>query len=256
MTTADNNKNLAANSYWDDGYGEFQLEPMPSNYPTVELLYKYFENYKAANTTKTVFEIGVYPGRFMYHFGKLGYTLNGIDQTKYLPRLQQWLEENNFKTGFFCQGDINQFARNEKFDVVFSAGFIEHFTDFEKMVSLHGKFVKEDGYVFITAPNFGGAIQYKLHKWLDGENLARHHVPAMNVEKWATVLAAEDFEIIFSGYIGGVDFWVDKQRRNIPQKILLKLVKWLLPVAKKMKLKNRRAWSPECVLIAKKKSHA
>lgn len=253
MTTTTNNDNLAAASYWDDGYDTFQLSPMPENYPTVQLLYQYFDSDTKNTTAKSVFEIGVYPGRFMYHFGKLNYMLNGIDQTRHLPRLKQWLEKNNFATGFFEQGDINAFACQEKFDVVFSAGFIEHFTDFEKMVSLHGSFVKQGGHVFITAPNFGGTVQYRLHKWLDAENLARHYVPSMDVSKWVKVLERDGFEIVFSGYIGGFDFWVDNQKRNLAQKALLKLVKWLLPIAKKMNLPNRRAYSPECVVIAKKK---
>lgn len=242
--------NLADNSYWDKGYDDFELSPMTDDYCTVQLLYKHL----AEGENKSVFEIGVYPGRFIYHFGKCGYTLNGIDQTKHLPAMENWLQKNNFKTGAFKQEDVMQISNDVKYDVVFSAGFIEHFVEFEKMVQLHADLTKPGGYVYITAPNFGGSIQYWLHNYLDKENLDRHYVPSMDVEKWKAVLLENNFEIIEAGYIGHIDFWTDDQKRNIGQKIVLKLVKWILPVLKKMRLPNRRSYSPECVILARKKS--
>lgn len=242
--------NLADSSYWDKGYDEFELTPMADKYATVQLLYKYLGN----GNGKSVFEIGVYPGRFIYHFGKAGYTLNGIDQTKYLPALVNWLQKNNFKTGYFKQEDVMEIDRNVKYDVVFSAGFIEHFIEFENMVQLHADLTKPGGHVYITAPNFGGKIQHWLHRYLDKENLDRHYVPSMDVDKWKAVLLRNNFDIIEAGYTGNIDFWVDNQKRNLGQKIVLKIVKWLLPPLKKMKLPNRRSYSPECFIIARKKN--
>ncbi len=247
-------ENLASEKYWNSGYEKFNFSPMPRNYPTVQLLYKYFNiNHDPANP-KSVFEIGIYPGRFIYHFGKLGFVLNGIDQTHYIPRLIEWLQQENFKVGDISSGDVAELnGQQHQYDVVFSAGFIEHFPEFEKMILLHARLVKPGGYLYITAPNFGGSVQYRLHKWLDGENLCRHYVPSMDVKKWEAVAGSIGFTVISSGYVGGIDFWVDKQKRNPGQKILLKLVKWLLPLAKKMHLPDRRAYSPECILIAQRK---
>jgi 2-polyprenyl-3-methyl-5-hydroxy-6-metoxy-1,4-benzoquinol methylase len=254
MNSEKNTGNLASDKYWDSSYEKLDFSPMPRKYPTVEMLYRCLDINKDGGHPKSVFEIGVYPGRFIYHFGKLGFVLNGIDQTQYIPRLAQWLQQENFTVGNIMQGDVNELHSScQQYDVVFSAGFIEHFPEFEKMILLHAQLVKPGGYVYITAPNFGGSVQYRLHKWLDKENLKRHFVPSMDVAKWEKVLMQNGFEIISSGYIGGIDFWVDIQERNIAQKILLKLVKWLLPLAKKMNLQNRRAYSPECALIAQRK---
>ncbi len=254
MDTGNKIENLASDAYWDSGYEKFDFSPMPRNYPTVELLYQYFSNNEGAANPRSVFEIGVYPGRFLYHFGKLGFELNGIDQTLYIPKLVEWLQQEHFKVGNIFKGDVTELNESQhQYDVVFSGGFIEHFPEFEKMIAVHARLVKPGGYVYITAPNFGGSVQYRLHKWLDGENLARHYVPAMDVQKWEQVLIANGFEIIRSGYIGGIDFWADKQKRNIPQQVLLKLVKWTIPLLKKMNLPNNRSWSPECVVIARRK---
>ena len=242
--------NLASNEYWDKGYESFELSPMSEKYCTVKLLYQYLGR---PGADKSVFEIGVYPGRFIYHFGKAGYLLNGIDQTKYLPAMVRWLQQNGFKTGNFSQEDVLKVDRSIQYDVVFSAGFIEHFVEFESMVQLHADLVKPGGHVYITAPNFGGKIQYWLHQYLDKENLDRHYVPSMDVDKWRAVLERSNFEILEAGYIGHIDFWTDTQERNFKQKALLKIVKWILPVLKKLKLPNRRSYSPECVILARKK---
>ena len=245
-------KNLADINYWESGYEKYKFSPMPLDYPTVKLIYKYL-NTPTGEHPKTIFEIGVYPGRFIYHFGKLGYELNGIDQTQYLPALIDWLKSNNFKTGSFEQADVLTLNKEKQYDVVFSAGFIEHFERFEEMIDLHAKLVKPGGYVYITAPNFGGAVQLKLHSLLDKENLNRHFIPSMDVKKWENVLIKNNFEIIEAGYIGGIDFWVDQQKRSAGQKLLLSLTKKVVKLLRRINLPNNRAYSPECIIIAKKK---
>lgn len=253
MNQPQNDINLASGEYWDEGYEKFELAPMPDKYSTVKLLYQYLGQPKQGEG-KSVFEIGVYPGRFIYHFGKAGYELNGIDQTKFLPQLEAWLKNNHFKTGRFRQDDVFTIGRDEKYDVVFSAGFIEHFTNFEELVQLHADITRPGGYVYITAPNFRGRIQNWLHRTLDDQNLARHYVPSMNVAKWAAVLERNGFEILQADYVGGFDFWVDDQPRNWKQKLLLKLVRFSLKILKKLPLPNSESYSPECAVIARRKS--
>jgi 2-polyprenyl-3-methyl-5-hydroxy-6-metoxy-1,4-benzoquinol methylase len=245
-------KNFAEINYWENGYENYKFSPMPLEYPTVKLIYKYLSIPKGDHS-KTMFEIGAYPGRFIYHFGKQGYELNGIDQTQFLPKLIDWLKTNNFKIGSFDQADVLTLDKEKQYDVVFSSGFIEHFECYEEMIELHAKLVKPGGHVYITAPNFGGYVQLKLHSLLDRENLNRHFIPSMDVEKWGKVLIKNNFEIIEASYIGGIDFWVDKQKRSAGQKLLLSLTKKIIKLLKRINLPNNRAYSPECVIIAKKK---
>jgi hypothetical protein len=120
------------------------------------------------------------------------------------------------------------------------------------MIDLHAKLVKPGGYVYITAPNFGGSLQLMLHSLLDRENLNRHYVPSMDVEKWEKVLIENNFDIIEAGYIGGIDFWVDQQKRSVGKKLLLSITKKIINFLKRLNLPNNRAYSPECIIIAKK----
>ena len=61
-------KKLTDQKFWDEGYisqNGFFAENL--NYPVTKLIYKYFN--KEEFKYKTVFEIGCYPGRFLFHFG-------------------------------------------------------------------------------------------------------------------------------------------------------------------------------------------
>ncbi len=240
------NKNLASQAYWDSGYKDLDFTPMPKKYPICKMLFKHFKT----TQDKTVYEIGAFPGRFLYHFGTLGYQLHGIDQTTFLPDMEKWFYKEDFSIGTFVSDDIFKLSFETKYDVVFSSGFIEHFENFEEIIKIHGNLTKQGGHVFITAPNFSGGVQKFLHTHLDKENLSRHNLSAMDVEKWKKVLVQEGFEIIEAGYFGGFDFWADNEKRNMFKYIATKLLIKLTPIRF---LPNSRSYSPEIILIAKKK---
>ncbi len=75
------NKNFAPQEIWDSSYkeiGDDVKNLVDFNDAVTKWLYKYIPAVNEGQH-KTLFEIGCYPGRYMYHFGKLGYELNGID---------------------------------------------------------------------------------------------------------------------------------------------------------------------------------
>jgi SAM-dependent methyltransferase len=245
MKNTEKHKNLASKEYWDAGYRDFKFFAMPKNYPICKMIYKHFP----ATNNKAIFEIGIFPGRFIYHFGRLGYEINGVDQTPFLNEMINWFKGENFKTGYFDGGDLLKMNTDKKYDVVFSSGFIEHFENFPEIIKIHADLTKQGGMIYITAPNFAGSIQKFLHKTFDRESFDKHNLLAMDVKRWEEILTQEGFEIIESGYFGGFDFWISSQNKNIFKKILGKILS-------KITLRfipNMRIYSPEIILIAKKK---
>ncbi len=244
-------KDLTTKKFWESGYVNLDLTPMPEDYPIVKELRKAFSpSDKNVNSTgqninkgRSIFEIGCFPGRFLYHFGKWGFNLNGADQTDHLDELTTWFKKENFDVGDFIQGDIFKvdIEKSKKYDVVFSSGFVEHFTNFEEVISMHARFVNDHGYIFLTAPNFAGSVQKKLHSYLDDKNLSAHHLPAMDVEVWSKVLKNEGFDIIKAGYLGGFDFWVAPQDNPFYKKFLVKLLRVFMPIRF---VPDNRAYSP------------
>lgn len=233
--------------FWKDGYSDhtdFFVEKI--SHPVVNKIYKYFD--KKTFKNKNVFEIGCYPGRFLYHFGKNSFILNGVDYVDKLSKMVEWFKENNFKLGEFIKDDLFNLKLENKYDLVFSSGFIEHFKNFEEVINIHTRLVSKDGYIFITTPNFAGFIQRFLHNILDKENLKVHYLPSMDYKKWKNILEKDNFEIIDGGYTGGFDFWI--ANKNIFARIITKLIRvifcWRF-------LPNTRAYSPEIFVIAKRK---
>ena len=154
------NKKLTTEDFWDSSYESHVFYPIPEKYPIVKEIKIFFKE----KNFKNILEIGCFPGRFLYYFGKLGFILNGIDQTKFLPKMIEWFKSNNFKIGEFINQDIFNIdiSKIQKYDVVFSSGFVEHFTNFDEIIRLHTKLVKKDRVMFIKCMACGA--QYPVRK--------------------------------------------------------------------------------------------
>ena len=205
-----------------------------------------------AQASSSCLEIGCCPGRYLAVLGELGYELFGVDLAENIHTMPDWLKSRNFGVGSFWQEDFLQFDFRRKFDIVMSLGFIEHFTNWREVLLKHCDLVEPGGYLVIEAPNFIGGFQHWLHYHLDRENYNRHYIPAMDVDAWSAALRANGFDIVFKGYFGKFDFWVEGQHRTTAQEITLKalsrvkgILKWILPPDKKM-------YSPVGGVIARK----
>lgn len=153
-------------------------------------------------------EIGCSPGGFLTLFGELGYTLHGID---FDPRIQtelpRWLRERNFKPGRFAVGDFTTHPFPMSYDVVYSLGFIEHFTNWVDIVAKHTELVKQGGRLLIGTPNYAGIVQRVLHKLLEEKNYKTHVTASMNPALWKQILEGAGFEVRFAGTVGSFDLW-------------------------------------------------
>jgi SAM-dependent methyltransferase len=153
-------------------------------------------------------EIGCSPGGFLTLFGELGYTLHGID---FDPRIQTelpaWLDTKNFKHGQFIVDNFTTYAFSRDYDVVYSLGFIEHFTNWIDIVIRHAEIVKPNGWLLIGAPNYAGIVQRVLHKLLEEDNYKTHVTASMNPAMWKQILEYAGFEVTYAGTVGCFDLW-------------------------------------------------
>ncbi|MFH0764096.1 MAG: class I SAM-dependent methyltransferase [Candidatus Omnitrophota bacterium] len=209
---------------------------------------EYFKILK--NEEKNVLEIGCFPGSHLAVWGELGYELNGID---FYPRvsneLPHWLKSENYKVGNFYEVDFFKYNEKNKFDVVCSFGFIEHFTNFEEVLNKHAFLVKEGGYLVISTPNYRGFIQRILHSALDTASYKEHYIPSMNPYLWKNIAERSGFHTIFCGGFGNFWFWANSEKANFIQKISIKLLLKTLPVLSR--LPSCLAYSPCYGLIAR-----
>lgn len=219
------NKNFAPQEIWDSSYkviGENVKSLIDFNDAVTKWLYKYVHAVKDGEH-KAVFEIGCYPGRYLYHFGKLGYQLNGIDFSSEMnEHFNNWLKSEGFAVNEMVKQDIFSFQATSLYDVTASFGFIEHFSNFDELIELHIKLTNPGGIIIISVPDFANPFQYFFHRLTDKKLMDIHNLKAMKPAAWRAAVKKHNVEVLFDGHFGGFDFWYGEQKRNILQKLFLK----------------------------------
>jgi SAM-dependent methyltransferase len=234
--------------YWDSVHAELDSEPPSRSHP----LRVWIETY-AAGLEGKVFEVGCYPGGFLSVFGEMGFELNGIDFGPRVAEVPVSLAGQGYRVGRIEQGDFlgdnGEGFDGGPFDVVCSFGFIEHFEDWEHVLRLHARLVGDTGTLMITCPNFAGAVQGTLHRWLDRENYLRHNVDAMRPGRWADILRPLGFEVVFSGWMGRFAFWTEDAPSSTVVRAGRATVPVVSPIFKAMG-PGRASLAPMCGLVA------
>ncbi|MBD3178512.1 MAG: methyltransferase domain-containing protein [Candidatus Latescibacteria bacterium] len=241
-------KTMISRRQWDQLYTGVN----PHTAPEKDQLRKWLEEH-APRSSGSCLEIGCFPGRYLSVMGRLGYRLYGVDLAEKLPELEEWLSRENFNTGTFWQEDFFSFDPGMAFDMVLSLGFIEHFQNWDEVLEKHFPLVKKGGHIILEAPNFTHGVQSWIHRTLDRENYLQHFPEAMDIESWRKVLERGGFEVIFCGYAGRFDFWVQAQERGILSRSALTILRYLKPAAALLPAGNK-LYSPYAVVMARKRA--
>jgi 2-polyprenyl-3-methyl-5-hydroxy-6-metoxy-1,4-benzoquinol methylase len=201
--------NVVHQSYWDDGYSRMRTAYRPERVEMKDLFDRYLP------TGGTCFEVGCYPGDYLIYLGRqFGYTVNGIDLAPGLDQLPTHIRAQGVEVGTFHREDFLTFAPEKKYDVVYSLGFVEHFTNFEEVIEKHVSLLNHGGTLVLACPNFRG-LQYVLHRVFDAENLRRHCLKAMNLRRWRRIFVRHHLTILYHGYYGTAGFWTETTREGV-----------------------------------------
>jgi len=236
-----------AQERWDQGYEKLALQVAPPDDPIRRWLQKYIPR-----GTGTCLEFGCFPGRYLAVLGEFGYEVNGIDLTPRLERdLPNWMRAQGYRTGQFIQADVFTHQFEKTYDVVCSFGLIEHFAQWPELVERHASLVRPGGWLALSTPNFRGALQQGLHRWLDSVNLAEHNLEAMQPRLWAERVKRLGLEVVMCGHLGPFDFWVGSQPRSFFQQTSLKVILRLKRIGRLLP-DDVGLYAPYCGLIARK----
>jgi len=244
-------KYLTNVKYWENAQGVPNIKLEDGN-----LIEQWLNKEVDFSTIANCIEIGCYPGRYLSIFAKKGIEVNGLDYIEDVNQLPDIFRSNGYKVGDFYYEDFLKFNTDRKFDCVFSLGFIEHFEDWEEVFLRHLDLVSPEGIVIIEVPNFTGWFQFIPRFLFDRQNLKRHNLGAMKLEKWKEILASKGFEITFSGYMGGYLLWFEGKINNRILKRLTKESIKYLSLLQKVLFKKRTehsSFSAAMGIMAKKR---
>lgn len=214
---------LADRAHWDQVY--FSVDETHGRLGS--LLLKlfgpgFFERYSQKSFWDTVFpqvvstaqaarmiEIGVAPGGTLIRQCKrrgfdpwgLDYSLPGVEHAR------QVFAKAGYEPDHVIFGDIldESLASRlaNRFDIVYSAGLIEHFEDPSELIAQHIRLASEGGFIVISIPNFQG-INGKILRLVDPELLDKHNLGLMKLSNFREAFSNCGATLIYCRYIG---FW-------------------------------------------------
>lgn len=162
----------------------------------------------------TALEVGCAPGKWLAFFNKeLGYSIRGFDYVQSAVETTRTnltllgIPEDQFEISV---EDFNMLSKKEKYDVVCSFGFIEHFDDTERVFDGHLELVKQDGFLIIGLPSLNGINKW-VHRLCDRDCaesrklIPKHHLESMNLGLYQRLAVERGVEVVFIGYIGGFE---------------------------------------------------
>ena len=160
----------------------------------------------------SVLEVGCTPGRHLLWWNRLfgyqpygvEYTANGVEVTRTAFREAGLPAGNVIHADFF---DKEFQARyRERFDVVFSLGFIEHFKDAAHVVQLQVDLLKQGGYLVCWIPNLLG-LSLPILKLCGQEFLDAHNCSIMNHGVFRRLFSEQSLRTLYCGPCPGLTFY-------------------------------------------------
>ncbi|MDE2027110.1 MAG: methyltransferase domain-containing protein [Candidatus Omnitrophica bacterium] len=221
--------------FWADYWGNIKI-PILVDYGLkndriiAETIKKYVP---VATRGEWAIEVGCAPGKWLIFLNKeLQYKVAGFEYVEAAAEktvenlLSQSIKKDQFKV---VKGDFIRDAMEEKYPLILSLGFIEHFTDVDAILLKHLEGMAEGGYLVLGVPNFRGVnfyIQRIVDRFLEHKMLPNHNLKAMDLSKFEEFARAHQLTPLFIGYAGGFERGLFDLNAitNVPLRIIMKVV--------------------------------
>ncbi len=245
---------ITPKEYWNRIWSE--INPGIVNSVLFEDIFQKCLRYDA---TLRCLEIGCIPGNFLiFLHKKYGFKIYGVDYSDEMSILEENMRINGVEKYRVFNKEFLSWKTRMRFDVVCSFGFVEHFTDYRKVIEKHVSLLKKDGLLILAVPNFryGRALLQMLFR--DLSNIKRNHnMKVMNPDVLRNAVTGEDLKILLLNYWGTFGFWLSYEgnagKRTILSKMLLSLIWSFQGFLARLHINApNRLFSPHIVCVAKK----
>jgi len=245
------NKELTSKKYWYEywkGKPKIDSSIIAKDFLFHEVLNKYVPKKEKI----TFLEIGGYPGKWAIFFAKY-WSANSTLLDRYIDRevIQALSKTNAVENINIIEGDVFDLSVDKKFDVVMSAGFIEHFSDVPSVVDKHVDYLKPNGILIMSVPNLLG-LNGLLQKVVDRETYDTHFLETMNDQKLKEIVSSRGLDIEYISYHSKFGVWLE-DINNKPRWVR-RLVYLINIIGKFLVRFESRVFSPYLIVVAKNKN--
>jgi 2-polyprenyl-3-methyl-5-hydroxy-6-metoxy-1,4-benzoquinol methylase len=182
-----------------------------------------------------VLEVGSAPGEYIVEFSqKYGCIPYGVEYSDIGAELNRKVfARNGFDPANVIYADFfsDEFHQKykERFRVVISRGFIEHFTDVKSVIDRHMNVLAPGGYLIVSVPNLRG-INYTLADVFNKEVIPLHNIEIMHKHVFADLFVRKDLERLFCDHYGTFSFYVFTAGRSPVMQRTLKAAYKVQPI--------------------------
>jgi SAM-dependent methyltransferase len=245
-------KTVADREFWDRRH-RLDHEELFTNYRYFadEILQRTLTN----DPSLSFIEVGCVPGRNMVYFAhRFRYQVSGVDFSEKLPALAQILRRNGVHDFELFQCALSEFQPPSTFDIVFSAGFVEHFTDTALVFKQHCDLLNNGGTLIISLPNFRNG--QKLLRVIFGVSSVFdwHNLEVMFPQTWGELAKTHGLSIVYCDYVGTFRFWLPPTYNNFVRRLVSGLSQVIERGLRLVGLDQvpNRYFSPQILLVARK----
>ena len=215
--------NITDKAHWDTYWKNYRYDKVPK-----KVVFSSFVPRLAKG--KSFIEIGGFPGVHAAYFYQQGIrevaildfhidriVVRGFEKVNGLPEGTIRCIESDFFT----------YNPKEKYDVVFSSGFIEHFEDTEDAIRRHVELLSNQGQLLILIPNFLG-LNGSIQRRFDKANLDSHNLKSMEIPRLKEIMQRFELHDISVDYLGKPMVWLEPTPENEKKRKWVKLLSYAI----------------------------
>ncbi len=161
----------------------------------------------------SVLEVGSAPGDFLVRFARtfgatpfgVEYSPRGAERNRAVFAAADLDPAGVIEADFLSDSFLNEY-RN-RFDIVISRGFIEHFEDADAVVARHVDVLRPGGQLIILIPNLRG-IYYVWTRTFNPGQLPLHNLAIMQKKRFLSLFSNAEVDQFRCSYFGTFSFWM------------------------------------------------
>ncbi len=242
-------RTLTPKGYWDAHWRREHKDDRTADRHHFDALFRRYMPHGG-----TLLDVGCAPGVTMAYFARtFGYEVTGID-TSSIDCVRETMARHGITRYGALEADFFSLEPAEKFDIVTSFGFVEHFRDVRGVVLRQARLVRPGGYTVCEVPNLR-YFNWLLYRLFLPRLLPMHNLAAMDPAVLRALLLEEGFEVLYGNYWGTCFLDFDWRNSVVARS---RPLRWCIGAARatmaRLGLADRpnRLFSPYIVVIARR----